>query len=440
VRVLAPLLLLAVLSLLGSFGAVARAGTLTVELLDVGQGDSILIRTPAGKSVLIDAGTGKRDVVPMLQARGMTGLDLVIATHNHADHIGGMDEVLEALPIRFYFDQGMPHETGTYDEVMKLVETKGVAYKPGRRGQVFNLDDGVKVEFLAPEDPLLRNTRSDLNSNSIVTRVTHGKNCFLFVGDAEEETEHRLLKHGLQPCGVLKVAHHGSAYATTHAFLKAVQPQIAVISVGEGNRYGHPTDLTLDRLQKAGATVFRTDQSGRLLLESDGQRVTVAVERAPASGLPAGARVLAPPVLPGAVAEGIAALDVKHRAPGHSGSATAAAASAPPARPPGPPPPSAFRAPPPSAAPSAPSAPSAGSPPAGIASTPAEVGALLRSLNAAGPEQLMSVPGIGPKKAAAIVAWRAEHGPFTSIDGIADVPGIGPSTIAALKAHLSASP
>jgi competence ComEA-like helix-hairpin-helix protein len=423
--------------MLGSFGAVARAGTLTVELLDVGQGDSILIRTPAGKSVLIDAGTGKRDVVPMLQARGMTGLDLVIATHNHADHIGGMDEVLEALPIRFYFDQGMPHETGTYDEVMKLVETKGVAYKPGRRGQVFNLDDGVKVEFLAPEDPLLRNTRSDLNSNSIVTRVTHGKNCFLFVGDAEEETEHRLLKHGLQPCGVLKVAHHGSAYATTHAFLKAVQPQIAVISVGEGNRYGHPTDLTLDRLQKAGATVFRTDQSGRLLLESDGQRVTVAVERAPASGLPAGARVLAPPVLPGAVAEGIAALDVKHRAPSHSGAATAAPAGAPPARPPGPPPPSAFRAPLPAAAPSA---PSAGSAPAGIASTPAEVGALLGSLNAAGLEQLMTVPGIGPKKAAAIIAWRAEHGPFTSIDGIADVPGIGPSTIAALKAHLSASP
>lgn len=457
-RVLAPLLL-ALLSLLSSFGAVAQAGTLTVELLDVGQGDSILLRTPAGKSVLIDAGTGKRNIVPMLQARGMTGLDLVIATHNHADHIGGMDEVLEALPVRFYFDQGMPHETGTYDEVMKLVEAKGIAYKPGRRGQVFNLDDGIKVEFLAPEDPLLRNTRSDLNSNSIVTRVTHGKNCFLFVGDAEEETEHRLLKHGLEPCGVLKVAHHGSAYATTHAFLKAVQPQIAVISVGEGNRYGHPTDLTLDRLKKAGATVFRTDQSGRLLLESDGKTVRVGVERPPPGGLPPGAQ-LAPtpaPPLSAPVIEGIAALDVKHRAPGHA------------APPPGPPPPAAFAAaatPRPTAAagPSAPAAPPApasarptAGPPdtgpaalplrptgaaagAGIASSPAEVGALLNALNAAGLEQLMSVPGIGPKKAAAIIAWRADHGPFTSVEGVAEVPGIGPSTIAALKAHLSASP
>lgn len=414
----APLLLCLTWLLAG----VARAGTLTVEILDVGQGDSILLRTPAGKTVLIDAGTGKRDVVPMLQARGVTGIDLVIATHNHADHIGGMDEVLSALPVRFYFDQGMPHETGTYDEVMKLVESKGIAYKPGRRGQTFNLDDGVKVELLGPEDPLMRNTRSDLNSNSIVTRVTHGSSCFLFVGDAEEETEHRLLKHGLEPCGVLKVAHHGSAYATTHAFLRAVQPKLAVISVGAGNRYGHPTDLTLDRLTKAGATVYRTDLSGRLLLESDGEQVRVGVERAPPSGLPAGARIAPAPAPSTPPIDGIAALDVKHRAPGHAAAPAPAAGEAP-------------------AAPATPGAPGPRPSTAALgAAASAAVGALLPSINSATMEQLLSVPGIGPKKAAAIIAWREEKGAFTSLEAVAQVPGIGPSTVAALKAHMSASP
>lgn len=402
------------LFLVAALQLVARAGTLTVEVLDVGQGDSILIRTPAGKTVLIDAGTGKRDVVPMLAARSVSQLDLVIGTHNHADHIGGMDEVLESIPTRLYFDQGLPHETGTYAEVMRLVEAKGIAYKPGRRGQSFNLDDGIRVELLGPEDPLLRNTRSDLNSNSIITRLTHGKNCFLFVGDAEAETEHRLLKAGLTSCSVLKVAHHGSAYASSHGFLKVVQPQIAVISAGEDNRYGHPTPATLQRLEAVGAQIFRTDQQGTVRMLSDGKTVAVVVERPGPKPLPPGASV-APAPFDTAQPAGIAALDVKHRPP------AAAVAAAPLAA---------------ALAERAPTAPA-------VEAGRAAIGAVTagpRWINSATAEQLMSVPGIGPKKAAAIVAWREKNGAFSDIDAVAAVPGIGPATVAAIKAHAAATP
>lgn len=410
------------LLLLSALHLVANAGTLTVEVLDVGQGDSILIRTPAGKSILIDAGTGKRDVVPMLAARSVSQLDLVIGTHNHADHIGGMDEVLEAVTTRFYFDQGLPHETGTYAEVMRLVETKGIAYKPGRKGQTFNLDDGVRVELLGPEDPLLRNTRSDLNSNSIITRVTHGKNCFLFVGDAEAETEHRLLKAQLPPCKVLKVAHHGSAYASSHAFLKAVQPEIAVISAGADNRYGHPTAVTLERLAQSGAHIFRTDQQGTVRMLSDGKTVEVVVERQGPKPLPPGASV-APAPFDSAPAEGIAALDVKHRPPAALPAAAPAAAGA--------------------VTLAAAGLHERPAPPAAAATAKTALGALSPSaswINGASVEQLMSVPGIGPKKAAAIVAWREKNGAFTELDAVAAVPGIGPATVAAIKAHAEAHP
>ena len=411
------------LLLLSALQIVARAGTLTIEVLDVGQGDSILVRTPAGKKVLIDAGTGKRDVVPMLAARAVTQLDLVIATHNHADHIGGMDEVLEAVPARFYFDQGMPHETGTYAEVMRLVETKGIAYKPGRRGQSFNLDDGVKVELLGPEDPLLRNTRSDLNSNSIITRITHGKNCFLFVGDAEAETEHRLLKAGIEACNVLKVAHHGSAYASTHAFLKAVQPKIAVISAGADNRYGHPTAVTLERLTSAGADIYRTDQQGTVRLLSDGKKVEVVVERQGPKALAAGASV-APVPFDSVPAAGIAALDVKHRPPS---AASAAPNDAPEV-----------------ARPAALTSAAGGVPRVQLSETAKAAIATLPtdrfSLNEAGVDQLMTVPGVGPKKAAAIVAWREKNCPFATLEAVAEVPGIGPATVTALKARAEIRP
>lgn len=254
----------------------AWAGTLTVDMLDVGQGDSLLLTSPEGKRVLIDAGVEAQTTADQLGALGVTSLNLVLASHAHADHIGGMAEVLRRYPVSLFVDSGLPHTTTTYSRVMELVESKAIPYKAARPGVVFKLDDGIRLEVLHPADPLLRNTRSDLNANSVVLRVSHGDDCLLFMGDAERETEAALLHAGaLSACQVLKVAHHGSAYATTPEFLAAVQPKVALISVGAGNSYGHPAGDTVARLTKAGAAVYRTDQDGHVRLLSSGHGVTV---------------------------------------------------------------------------------------------------------------------------------------------------------------------
>ena len=249
----------------------AFAGTLTVDMLDVGQGDSILLRSPAGKAVLIDAGEGKGRVSDQLRALGVTELSMAVATHPHADHIGGMNDVLLAIPTKMYLDNGLTHTTATYNTLMRTVELRAIPYKTAVVGQVFNLDDGIKIEVLAPAGTPLRGTRSDLNANSVVLRVTHGKDCMLLTGDSEADSEDRLVQNGLQPCEVLKVAHHGSEYSTTDAFLAAVQPKIALISVGSDNNYGHPGPKTVARLEAAGVKVYRTDLLGGLRLESDGK-------------------------------------------------------------------------------------------------------------------------------------------------------------------------
>jgi len=247
----------------------AVAGTLTVEVLDIGQGDAILIRTPAQKVVLIDVGEAPGATMQHLQALGVRHVDLAVATHPHADHIGGMTSVLQALPVKVFSDNGLPHTTDTYRRLMTAVETRGVTYRTAIAGTVYRLDDGATLEVLLPRGSYLRGTRSDLNSNSVVLRLRHYENCFLFTGDSEEPTERALLEtDDLQACGVLKVAHHGSSHSSSSAFLERVRPRIAVVSVGAGNDYAHPGPEALGRLEAVGASVYRTDLHGTVTLLS----------------------------------------------------------------------------------------------------------------------------------------------------------------------------
>ena len=257
----------------------AIAGTVTVDVLDVGQGDSILIRSPEGKSVLIDGGTGSVDVVPLLRARGIEELNMVVGTHAHADHIGGIDEVLESIPVKLYLDNGLPHTTKTYAKVMELIEQKEIRYIEGKRDQEFNLGKEVKLQIIHPQNILLRNTRSDLNSNSVVIRMLHGNNCFLFTGDAEEPTEDQLVRQDIGTCQVLKVAHHGSNHSSTTHFLEEVEPKIAVISLGANNRYGHPGEDAMTRLERTGAEIYRTDTMGTVTITSDGENLQVETKK-----------------------------------------------------------------------------------------------------------------------------------------------------------------
>jgi competence protein ComEC len=253
----------------------AQAGQLLVDIIDVGQADAVLLRSPEGKTVLIDAGTGRTDMVAELQGRGVTQIDLAVSTHPHADHIGDMESVLRSMPVGVYMDNGVPHTSNLYSDLMATVEELGVPYMEAEAGQHIQFGEEAAIDVLWPTKTKLRGTRSDLNANSVVLRLTHGDNCFLFVGDAEEETEVRLQVRGLEQCAVLKVAHHGSDHSSTDRFLGKVEPSIALISVGEHNRYNHPGEDTLRRLDRHGAKVYRTDTQGALRIISDGKTLQV---------------------------------------------------------------------------------------------------------------------------------------------------------------------
>ncbi len=274
---------------------VALAGDVRVDVIDVGQGDAILIRTPAQKTILVDAGDRDSNVLASLAGLGVDHLDLAIASHPHADHIGQMEAVIRAFPPKVYVDSGLAHTTQTYEGLMRAVEENpAITYRQGIRDTVFNLDDGAKLEVLLPGTTRFSNTRSDLNSNSVVVRLTHGDDCFLLTGDAEEPTERALVSMDVGPCDVLKVAHHGSNHSSGSAFLAAVKPSMVAISVGAGNRYEHPGDETMDRLASTGATIYRTDRDGTITFTSSGDGITVATAKAenqpatmvPVAGMP----------------------------------------------------------------------------------------------------------------------------------------------------------
>ena len=247
---------------------------LTVDLLDVGQGDAILVRTE-GHAALIDAGPRNANTEEQLKALGVSHLDLVVATHPHADHIGRMPNILETFTVGTYLDNGMTHTTKNYERVMASVAETRVDHHTARVGMAFPFGEEATFTVLFPGDTLLRGTRSDLNSNSVVLRLDHGASSFLFTGDAEAPTEGRLLGDSLDPVDVLKVAHHGSGHSSTGAFLARLQPQAALISCGRDNRYRHPYPEALERMRHVGALVYRTDVSGNIRAVSDGVGVEI---------------------------------------------------------------------------------------------------------------------------------------------------------------------
>ena len=257
--------------------AVIPEGSTSVYFIDVGQGDCELIRTPDGQNSLIDAGTNATGdkLVQYLEQLGVEQIDTLIATHPHEDHIGGMDEVVNAFPIGDVYlpkvaDSQTP-TTRTYERLLDAIADKGLSITPGRGGMTILDDDGIKLEFLAPN----ADSYADLNSYSIVAKLTCGQKSFLFTGDAESDSEEEMLHAGYDlRSDVLKCGHHGSSTSTSAAFLQAVQPTYAVISCGVDNDYGHPHRETLDKLNDAGVQIYRTDEQDTILAVCDGTDVT----------------------------------------------------------------------------------------------------------------------------------------------------------------------
>src|SRR5215475_4096588 len=264
-------------------------GRLQVYSLDVGQGDSALIITPEGKSVLIDAGPPQAgdEVVAALRKRNISSLDLAVATHPHADHIGGMRQVIENFEVKNFLDSGQIYPSNEYERLLRAIKEKGIKFIEAKKGMTFDLDSGVKLVTLNPQGggewiTKVRAGGSVENANSVVIRLSYGNFSMLFTGDAETETEQLMMKSG-EPlrAQVLKVGHHGSRYATSVKFLEAVSPEVAIISCGAGNRYGHPAQVTLERLQQAGAKIYRTDLNGEIAIVTDGNKFEVHAAKQP---------------------------------------------------------------------------------------------------------------------------------------------------------------
>lgn len=251
---------------------------LLVSFLDVGQGDSILLRSPSGKTMLVDGGPeGSFPVIDQaLASLGVVGLDVVIASHLHADHIGGLIQVVDTYPIGDFYYPPFDAESETYYSLLDaLNESQATVHRPyAGVNTLIPWDDAVEVRILSPYET----NYTDFNDTSYIIRVSYGNTAVLLTGDATELSEKLALK--AQPdhyfrADVLKVAHHGSSDSTFEAFLDAVSPAIAVVSVGKGNDYGHPHDSLLDRLNERGVTIYRTDEDGTVTLLLDGTRVTV---------------------------------------------------------------------------------------------------------------------------------------------------------------------
>ncbi|MCM3292421.1 MBL fold metallo-hydrolase [Paenibacillus sp. MER 180] len=252
-------------------------GTLQVYYLDVGQGDSTLIRTPNGQNVLIDGGTNGQgeNVVNYLKQYGVKELEAVIATHPDADHIGGLDTVIDAIPVKSVYAPRVSHTTKTYKDFLMAVKNRGLKIKAAKAGLELPLD-GVTAEFLAP----VGDYGKDLNAWSAVLKVTYKNTSYLFSGDAERKSETDMVNSGANlKADVYKVGHHGSDTSTSAEFLKAIHPTYAVISVGKDNKYGHPKDVVMDRLNEARVKVFRTDEQGTIVSTSNGNTITFETER-----------------------------------------------------------------------------------------------------------------------------------------------------------------
>ncbi len=243
--------------------------------IDVGQGDCEFIELPNGQTILIDAGTSKYGdkIADYIESSGYDEIDYLVATHPHADHIGGMKQIVEEFDIGTIYMPKATANTKTYENLLTAIADKGLTIKTAKAGVIIVEEDNLTVEIIAP----VCEEYDDLNNYSAVIKITYEDSIFLYMGDAEELSENGITCE--VSADVIKVGHHGSDSSSSQEFVDKVNPQYAVISVGEDNSYDHPSDDVVQRWLNTGAEVYRTDECGTIIISSDGEEIIVEAER-----------------------------------------------------------------------------------------------------------------------------------------------------------------
>jgi competence protein ComEC len=246
---------------------------LEVNFFDVGQGDAIFIETPKGQQVLIDGGPSS--VILEKLGKEMPfwdrGIDLVILSHPETDHLSGLIDVLKKYKVRNILWTGVKRDTPEYEEWQESIKEEGAKIYIAKKGEKILMSDGISMDVLYPFENLEGKELQDSNDTSIVGRLVFSSNSFIFTGDITQTAEKEIIDKDMGVnSDVLKIAHHGSKTSSSEEFLKAVSPDVAVISVGKDNSYGHPTPEVLENLNKYGIKVLRTDELGDIKIISDG--------------------------------------------------------------------------------------------------------------------------------------------------------------------------
>lgn len=244
---------------------------LRVAFLDIGQGDSALIKTSGGKKILIDGGDeGSGDILRRyFAAYSVDKLDAAIVSHFHSDHAMGIYELIDEFPIDVLYMPDVDNRSEIFTQLTEAAEKYNVDVEYLDYGDLIKLNDGTVFNVLFPCAKFYSNTDENENNDSLVIKLSYGNSDFLFTGDLEADAEKALVKNAELNCEVLKVGHHGSKFSTSKSFLKAVAPQIAVISVGENNSYNHPNKKIIERLEKFGTEIYRTDINGNVIISAD---------------------------------------------------------------------------------------------------------------------------------------------------------------------------
>lgn len=245
---------------------------LVVDYIDVGQADSILLRNK-DKTMLIDSGTNEqgKNVVSFLKEEGISKIDYLIGTHPHEDHIGGLDDVINNFEIGKIYMPKRETTTKTFKDVLNAIKNKNLTITQPKKGEIIDLGQ-AKCEFMT--EPIIDD--DNINLSSLTLRVEFGNNSFLFMGDAEKQNEKTIT---WPKTDVLKVGHHGSDTSSSKEFLEQVNPKYSIIMVGEGNTYKLPKQPIIDRIEKIGSKIYRTDKNGNIKIISDGNNLEIKTEK-----------------------------------------------------------------------------------------------------------------------------------------------------------------